>query len=199
MNHIDQRTPTGQRDFALFALMFNTGARVQEILNLRVCDLRLDPPLSKYGYTVRVRRSASVRSGREAPGWLEISSRPGCRITPIRPPRLSSAIGTADRSPDSACVTSYASTYRNALRAGRSGSEASGAVPGLSRFLRCTNSWSCAVAWGRTDPLAAAAVITQVQDMFANRLPRIRAGPHEVCSFEASVNPQLPIAFEDTK
>jgi integrase/recombinase XerD len=44
MNHIDRRTPTGQRDFALFALMFNTGARVQEILNLRVRDLRLDPP-----------------------------------------------------------------------------------------------------------------------------------------------------------
>ncbi|MFZ4221464.1 tyrosine-type recombinase/integrase [Enterobacter ludwigii] len=44
MDHIDRRTPAGQRDYALFALMFNTGARVQEILNLRVCDLRLDPP-----------------------------------------------------------------------------------------------------------------------------------------------------------
>lgn len=44
MNHIDRRTPTGQRDYALFALMFNTGARVQEVLNLRVADLRLDPP-----------------------------------------------------------------------------------------------------------------------------------------------------------
>lgn len=41
---IDQSRPAGQRDFALFALMFNTGARVQEILNLRICDLRLDPP-----------------------------------------------------------------------------------------------------------------------------------------------------------
>ncbi|MGP8095996.1 MAG: tyrosine-type recombinase/integrase [Steroidobacteraceae bacterium] len=44
MNHIDRRTPSGQRDYALFALMFNTGGRVQEILNLRVRDLRLDPP-----------------------------------------------------------------------------------------------------------------------------------------------------------
>ncbi len=44
MNHIDRRTPTGQRDYDLFALMFNTGARVQEILNIRVRDLRLDPP-----------------------------------------------------------------------------------------------------------------------------------------------------------
>ena len=44
MSHIDRRTPTGQRDYALFALMFNTGARVQEVLNLRIRDLRLDPP-----------------------------------------------------------------------------------------------------------------------------------------------------------
>lgn len=44
MSHIDRRTPSGQRDFALFALMFNTGARVQEVLNVRVRDLRLDPP-----------------------------------------------------------------------------------------------------------------------------------------------------------
>jgi integrase/recombinase XerD len=44
MNHIDRRTLLGQRDYALFALMFNTGARVQEVLSLRVCDLRLDPP-----------------------------------------------------------------------------------------------------------------------------------------------------------
>lgn len=43
-NHIDRRTPSGQRDYALFALMCNTGARVQEVLNLRVRDLRLDPP-----------------------------------------------------------------------------------------------------------------------------------------------------------
>src|SRR5271157_98129 len=41
---IDQTTPTGRRDYAMFSLMFNTGARVQEILNLRVRDVRLDPP-----------------------------------------------------------------------------------------------------------------------------------------------------------
>lgn len=41
---IDRASQSGQRDYALFALMFNTGARVQEILNLRVRDLRLDPP-----------------------------------------------------------------------------------------------------------------------------------------------------------
>lgn len=41
---IDRRTPSGQRDYALFSLMFNTDARVQEILNLRICDLRLVSP-----------------------------------------------------------------------------------------------------------------------------------------------------------
>ena len=33
-----------QRDHALFALMFNTGARVQEVLDLTISDVRLDPP-----------------------------------------------------------------------------------------------------------------------------------------------------------
>jgi integrase/recombinase XerD len=37
-------TASHQRDHALFALMFNTGARVQEMLDLRARDVRLDPP-----------------------------------------------------------------------------------------------------------------------------------------------------------
>ena len=41
---IDRTTPLGRRDYALFALMFNTGARVQEVLDLRVRDVRLDAP-----------------------------------------------------------------------------------------------------------------------------------------------------------
>ena len=44
LKSIDRARPGGQRDYALFALLFNTGARVQEILDLRVRDLRLDPP-----------------------------------------------------------------------------------------------------------------------------------------------------------
>ena len=44
LKSIDRGRPMGKRDYALFALMFNTGARVQEILNLRRCDLRLDAP-----------------------------------------------------------------------------------------------------------------------------------------------------------
>ena len=42
--NINRTTPLGKRDYALFALMFNTGGRVQEILNLRPCDLRTEPP-----------------------------------------------------------------------------------------------------------------------------------------------------------
>jgi integrase len=35
MDSIDRRSVVGRRDYALFALMFNTGARVQEILDPR--------------------------------------------------------------------------------------------------------------------------------------------------------------------
>jgi integrase/recombinase XerD len=44
LKSIDRSTPSGERDYALFALMLNTGARVQEILDLRVRDIRTDPP-----------------------------------------------------------------------------------------------------------------------------------------------------------
>lgn len=44
LQSIDRTAPGGERDYALFALLFNTGGRVQEILNLRVCDVRLEPP-----------------------------------------------------------------------------------------------------------------------------------------------------------
>jgi len=41
---IDRSNWAGQRDYVLFALMFNTGARVQEIVSLKICDVRFDPP-----------------------------------------------------------------------------------------------------------------------------------------------------------
>lgn len=50
LDHIDRGTEPGQRDYTLFALMFNTGARVQEILDLRLCDVRSEPP-----YQVRLK------------------------------------------------------------------------------------------------------------------------------------------------
>jgi site-specific recombinase XerD len=44
LKSIDRSTALGRRDYALFALMFNTGARVQEVLNIRRRDVRLDAP-----------------------------------------------------------------------------------------------------------------------------------------------------------
>lgn len=41
---IDRKTVYGRRDYTLLVTMFNTGARVQEILDLRPCDLQLDRP-----------------------------------------------------------------------------------------------------------------------------------------------------------
>jgi site-specific recombinase XerD len=44
LKSIDRTTPLGRRDYALFAFMFNTGARVQEVLDLRIADVRLEAP-----------------------------------------------------------------------------------------------------------------------------------------------------------
>lgn len=44
LGSIDQTTALGKRDYALFSLMFNTGARVQEILDLSIQDVRTEPP-----------------------------------------------------------------------------------------------------------------------------------------------------------
>ena len=44
LNHVDLRKPFGVRDAALFLLLYNTGARISEALQLRWSDLRLEPP-----------------------------------------------------------------------------------------------------------------------------------------------------------
>jgi integrase/recombinase XerD len=41
---INRTTLRGSRDYALLATMFNTGGRVQEIADLRACDLQLTKP-----------------------------------------------------------------------------------------------------------------------------------------------------------
>ena len=41
---VDRSTTDGRRDYALLATMFNTGARVQELVDLRPCDLQLIKP-----------------------------------------------------------------------------------------------------------------------------------------------------------
>lgn len=65
---IDRSTAAGRRDHALFALMFNTGARVQEILDLRISDVRLEAP-----YQVRLRgKGGKVRV---CPIWAHTAAR----------------------------------------------------------------------------------------------------------------------------
>jgi len=49
LDSIDRSAPDGRRDYALLALMFNTGARVSEVIDLIACDLQLTKP-----YSVRI-------------------------------------------------------------------------------------------------------------------------------------------------
>ena len=59
---VDRHSPRGRRDYALLALMFNTGARVQEILSLRAHDLHLMRPF-------QVRLLGKGRKERFCPLW----------------------------------------------------------------------------------------------------------------------------------
>lgn len=59
---IDRTTPKGRRDYTLLATMFNTGARVQEILDLRACDLQLIKPF-------QLRLTGKGRKQRCCPLW----------------------------------------------------------------------------------------------------------------------------------
>ena len=56
---IDRTTRDGRRDYALLATMFNTGARVQEILDLRPSDVQLVSPAT-YRLFGKGRKSRAV-------------------------------------------------------------------------------------------------------------------------------------------
>jgi site-specific recombinase XerD len=60
----DQRTVEGQRDHALLALLYNSGARVQEALDLCPKDIRFEPP-------AQVRLQGKGRKERLCPLWPE--------------------------------------------------------------------------------------------------------------------------------
>lgn len=64
---IDRTTCGGRRDYALLATMFNTGARVQEILDLRTCDLQLVKPF-------QVRLFGKGRKERFCPLWPQTAA-----------------------------------------------------------------------------------------------------------------------------
>ncbi|MHC4137697.1 MAG: site-specific integrase [Planctomycetota bacterium] len=60
----DRRTGDGRRDHALLLTLFNTGARVQELLDLRPLDLQLERPL-------QARLRGKGRKERLCPLWPE--------------------------------------------------------------------------------------------------------------------------------
>ncbi|MGO9270314.1 MAG: tyrosine-type recombinase/integrase [Terriglobia bacterium] len=64
---IDRTTRQGNRDYALLATMFNTGARVQEIADLRACDLQLTKPF-------QVRLFGKGRKQRYCPLWPQTAT-----------------------------------------------------------------------------------------------------------------------------
>ncbi len=64
LSAIDQKTLDERRDYALLATMFNTAARVQEIVDLRGCDLQLTRPF-------QVRILGKGRKERFCPLWAQ--------------------------------------------------------------------------------------------------------------------------------
>src|ERR1043166_2455117 len=64
---INRTTMQGSRDYALLATMFNTGGRVQEIADLRACDLQLTKPL-------QVRLFGKGRKERYCPLWPQTAA-----------------------------------------------------------------------------------------------------------------------------
>lgn len=64
---IDRTTWKGTRDYALLATMFNTGARVQEIADLRASDLQLTRPF-------QVRLFGKGRKERYCPLWPQTAA-----------------------------------------------------------------------------------------------------------------------------
>jgi integrase/recombinase XerD len=64
LRSVDRTTRDGRRDHALLSLMFNTGARVQELIDLKANDLQLSKPFS-------VRIFGKGRKERICPIWPE--------------------------------------------------------------------------------------------------------------------------------
>ncbi len=60
----DRKTKLGERDHVLLAILYNTGARIAEALNVRRSDIRLDSP-------AQVRVCGKGRKERISPLWPE--------------------------------------------------------------------------------------------------------------------------------
>ncbi len=68
LRSIDQGTFDGRRDFVLLLLMFNSGVRVQEIVDLKACDCQLTKPFS-------ITVLGKGRKERTCPIWDETAHR----------------------------------------------------------------------------------------------------------------------------
>jgi integrase/recombinase XerD len=64
LSAVDRGSVDGKRDYALLALMFNTGARVSEVVDMKVSDLHLKRPFG-------VRIMGKGRKERVCPIWTE--------------------------------------------------------------------------------------------------------------------------------
>jgi integrase/recombinase XerD len=64
---IDQSTPLGRRDVALLQFLYNTGARAQEIVDVRLPAVRLEAP-------AQVRLLGKGRKERLCPLWPETTA-----------------------------------------------------------------------------------------------------------------------------
>lgn len=64
LDRVDQDARNGLRDYALLLFLYNSGARVQEAVDLKIEDLRLEAPF-------QVRLTGKGRKERECPLWPE--------------------------------------------------------------------------------------------------------------------------------
>lgn len=63
----DRQTPDSRRDHAILLTLFNTGARVQELLNVRPCDVQLERPY-------QVKLEGKGRKQRICPLWPQTAT-----------------------------------------------------------------------------------------------------------------------------
>ena len=67
VNGIDRSTSAGRRDYALLGLLFNSGARVSEVVAIKACDFRLASP-------PHVLLRGKGRKERTCPLWIETAN-----------------------------------------------------------------------------------------------------------------------------